>query len=131
MKFLGKMLLPVCLIFMAVNIFILFTDSIWGKYHIDKYILLWANLLFFTLSLMVFFIQQKALKNPNPNVFVRSVVAGMMIKMFAVVIAVVSYVIATGKNYDKKAVFISLFLYLIYLAAEVMAIFRENKQRNA
>ena len=130
MKLFGKMLLPLLLIFISVNAFILLTPALWLKYHIDQDVLIYANLIFLLTGILVFFIQKKALTNSNPNVFIRSIMSGMLIKMFTTVIAVFVYVITAGKGFDKKAVFISLFLYLIYLAAEVIAISQQNKKRN-
>ncbi len=130
MKLFGKMLLPVFTIFLLLSIFIFSANSLWVKYNVDKNVLMGANVLFLVTGLLVFFMQKNALQNKNPNVFVRSVIAGMMIKMFSTVIAVLAYVVTVGQGYNKKAVFISLFMYLIYLAAEVMAISKVNKTKN-
>ena len=130
MKLFGKMLLPLLLIFISVNAFILLTPALWLKYHIDQDVLIYANLIFLLTGILVFFIQKKALTNSNPNVFIRSIMSGMLIKMFTTVIAVFTYVMLVGKGFDKKAIFLSLFLYLIYLAAEVIAISQQNKKRN-
>jgi hypothetical protein len=127
MKFSGKILMPVYVIFAALTCFILLANSLWIKYNVDKNVLLAANVLFLVTSLLVFIMQKKALTNTNPNVFVRSIIAGMMIKMFSTAIAVLAYVLIVGKGYNTSAVFISLFMYLIYLAAEVLAISKVNK----
>ncbi len=127
MKFSGKILMPVYVIFAALTCFILFANSLWIKYNVDKNVLLAANILFLVTSLLVFLMQKKALTNTNPNVFVRSIIAGMMIKMFSTAIAVLAYVLIVGKGYNTSAVFLSLFMYLIYLAAEVLAISKVNK----
>ena len=130
MKLFGKMLLPVFIIFLLFSIFIFSANSLWVKYNVDKNVLMGANLLFLVTGLLVFFMQKNALQNKNPNVFVRSVIAGMMIKMFSTVLAVLAYVLTVGQGYNKKAVFIALFMYLIYLAAEVMAISKVNRTKN-
>ena len=130
MKLFGKMLLPILIIFLLLTVFIFAANNIWVKYNVDKQVLFGANLLFLVVGLLVFFIQKNALQNKNPNVFVRSVIAGMMIKMFSTVIAVLAYVVTVGQGYNKNAVFISLFMYLIYLAAEVMAISKVNRTKN-
>jgi len=109
---------------------IVFSKSL-EKAGIDTTILLSANGLFFLLNLVVFLIQKKAMTHSNPHVFVRTVIAGMMIKMFACAIAVIAYVTITGPGYNKRSVFISLFIYLIYLAVEVGIIMRLNKRSNA
>jgi hypothetical protein len=130
MKLFEKMLMPIVLIFVLLTIFILSASSIWIRYTVDKNVLLAANLLFLTVSVLVFFMQKKALTNANPNVFVRSIIAGMMIKMFSTAIAVLVYVLSVGNNYNSKGIFIALFMYLIYLAVEVFSISKENKKSN-
>ena len=130
MKLFGKMLLPLLIIFIVLTIFILSATNLWQKYNIDSNVLLGANFLFMGTGLLVFFMQKNALTNKNPNVFIRSVIAGMMIKMFSTVLAVLAYVVLIGPTYNKKAVFISLFMYLIYLAAEVIAISKVNSNKN-
>ena len=130
MKLFGKMLLPIFIIFIILTVLILTSGNFLVKYNVDKSVLLGANLLFLVVSILVFFMQKNAMQNKNPNVFVRSVIAGMMIKMFSTVIAVLAYVVSVGQGYNKKAVFISLFMYLIYLGAEVMAISKVNRTKN-
>ena len=131
MKLFGKMLLPVLVIFVTLTILIVAANVLWVKYNVDRNVLLGANMLFLLTSIIVFFMQKNALNNANPNVFVRSVIAGMMIKMFSTAIAVLAYVLIVGSGYNTSAVFISLIMYLIYLAAEVMAISKENKNKHA
>ena len=125
-----KMLKPVIIIFIGLTILIFSGDTIWQKFNVDKFVLLGANLLFFIVSLTVFFIQKNALLNTNPNVFVRSIIAGMMIKMFSTVLAILAYIIITGNDYNTRAIVLSLFMYLIYLGAEVFAISKENNKKN-
>ena len=129
MKFSGKILLPVIMIFVAFTVFIFAAGKLWEHYNIDRNVLLGANVLFMLLSMLTFLMQKKSLGNSNPNVFVRTVIAGMMIKMFSVVIAVLIYVLSVNA-YDKKAVFISLIMYLFYLGAEVMSISKEIRKKN-
>ena len=130
MKLFGKMLLPMLVIFIAFTILIFSSSNLWNTYNIDRNVLMGANLLFMTTGALVFFMQKNALTNKNPNVFIRSVMAGMMIKMFSTVLAVLAYVVLVGPTYNKKAVFISLFMYLLYLAAEVIAISKANSKKN-
>jgi len=122
------MLTPVFLLFAFFNILIFaFKNFLEGK-GIDISVLLFANAFFMFLSVLVFFFQKKALQNPNPNVFVRSVMGGMMIKMLLCVIAVLIYTLLAGDSFNKKSVFVALFLYLFYLGAEVKSLTKLNKQ---
>jgi len=102
-----------------------------ARWGIDYRVLIVANILFFSISLIAFFMQKKALSNSNPNVFVRSVMGGMLLKMFACITAVIIYRFAAGDTVSRISVFGAMFLYLFYLAAEVAVITKLNKQKNA
>ncbi len=127
----ARFLLPLFTVFAIINILIFSLKSILVKFNVDSNVLLAANAIFLITNILVFLYQHKALSNPNPNVFIRSVIGGMMLKMFACAIAVLAYVVIIGKDYNKKAVFISLFFYLIYLAVEVAILMRHNNRKNA
>lgn len=126
-----KVFLPLVMVFIIFNALFLTGRSWLAKWNIDQEVVIWANLLFFVISLLVFLMQRKALSDKNPHVFVRSVMGGMMIKMLVCIIAVVAYVMAAGKNYSKPAVFVSLGLYIVYLAVEVGVIMKLNRRTDA
>lgn len=126
-----KEVLPFILIFIVFNNFFLFGKNFLAKWGLDHLVLIIANSLFFLINILVYAMQKKALKNANPNVFIRSVMAGMMIKMAICIIAVMIYALAFKNSFSKYTVFAAMFLYLIYLAVEVRAAAKLNKQRNA
>ena len=125
-----KIVLPLVVLFIVFSGSITASRSLLAKWGIDSDILVIANIIFFLISLIAFFMQQKALANSNPHVFVRSVMGGMMIKMFVVIIAVVVYRLIAGNQVSKVSVFAAMFLYLIYLGVEVAAITKLNRQKN-
>jgi hypothetical protein len=130
MNLFTKTLLPLLILFVIVTILIFIAPVFWQKFNVDTYVLIGANILFLILSIAVYFMHLKALKNPNPNAFIRSIIGGTMVKMFGTVIAVLFYVLQAGNGYSKNAVFVGLLLYLIYLAVEVISmskIVRQNK----
>ena len=122
MNLFKKILLPLIIVFAIINIFIFTSKTLLAKFDTDTNVLVAANLFFLVLAFLVFIMQQKALKNTNPNVFIRSIIGGTMIKMFSTVIAVLVYVLSVGNLYSKSALFLSLFMYLIYLGVEVVCI---------
>lgn len=126
-----RFLLPLLILFAIINFLIFTLKTVFTKYNVDGTVLLGANAIFLLMNILVFLFQQKALKHSNPNVFIRSVIGGMMLKMFVCAIAVLAYVVLVGPDYNKKAVFISLFFYLFYLAAEVGILMRLNSKKNA
>ena len=125
-----KLINPLLSIFFLFNGLLLVSKSILLKWGIDNKVLFVANIIFFSLSLIAFFMQQKALKNSNANVFIRSVMGGMLIKMFVVIATVIIYRLAAGDQVSKVSVFAAMFLYLVYLGVEVAVITKLNKQKN-
>lgn len=126
-----KIILPLIAIFVIFSGSLPAAKHLLAKWGIDSGVLIVANILFFIISLIAFFMQQNALKNSNPNVFVRSVMAGMLIKMFVCITAVIIYRLVAGNNVSKVSVFSAMFLYLVYLTVEVAVITKLNKQTNA
>jgi hypothetical protein len=127
----SRLLAPFFIVFICLSLIIIACWKLLPQYNIDGYVLFFANVYFLLICLLVFFIQKKALGNANPNVFIRSVMSGMMIKMVLCVAAVLAYTLLIKEDFNKKAVFLSLFFYLVYLAAEVKALMKLNKQHNA
>lgn len=126
-----KIFLPLISIFVVFSGAITASKNLLTKWGIDPNVLLIANALFFLISLLVFFMQRKALSNSNPNVFVRSVMGGMLLKMSVCIICVIVYRLVAGNNVSKISVFAAMFLYLLYLVAEVAVITKLAKQKNA
>ena len=126
-----KIILPLIVLFVIFTGALTAAKTLLAKWGIDYSILLIANALFFLISLIAFYMQQKALNNSNPNVFVRSVMGGMLIKMFVCITAVIVYRLVAGNSVSKVSVFAAMFLYLLYLAVEVAVITKLNKHKNA
>ena len=75
--------------------------------------------------------QKKAAKNANPNVFVRAVMGGTMIKMAVCLVAVAIYAFAFKKIFSKMSVFAAMFIYFFYLIIEVRMATKLNKKKDA
>ena len=131
MKQQQKMLLPFVCLFLAITLLVLPFSARLKNWQLDSGVLMAANLLFFVTTVAVFSIQQKALHNVNPNVFVRSILSGVMIKMLVCVVAIIVYRLLFSKSFSKVSVFVAMFFYLFYLAVEVTVLMKMNKQKNA
>ena len=125
-----KIISPLFLVFTLTILVLYAIRGILAQLGIDFTILNIANGIFFLLSLLTFIMQRKALENSNPNVFVRSVMGGMLIKMFVTISVVIVYRLIAGNSVSKVSVFSSMFLYLLYLAIEVSIITKLNRQKN-
>jgi len=125
-----KIISPLFLVFNLTILILYAVRGILAKWGIDLTILNIANCIFFLLSVLTFFMQRKALENSNPNVFVRSVMGGMLIKMFVTISVVIAYRLIAGNSVSKVSVFSAMFLYLLYLGVEVAVITKLNRQKN-
>lgn len=126
-----KAVLPIILVFIFINTFLLTGRSFLEKQNIDRDILIVSNAILFISNFITLLLLQRSLKNSNPNVFVRSMMAGTVIKLLIIAISFIAYVFAVKKNINKPAVYISIFLYFLYLALEVGIVLKLNKQKNA
>ena len=133
MNFRYKALLPLFITFLLLTAIILSAKLFFTAkgIEIDYTVVMGANFLFFLVSLLVFRMQFKAMHNSNPNVFIRSVMSGMIIKIFACITAVVAYYFLSGVLFNKPAVYVSMVIYTIFLVVEVRTIMKLNKQKNA
>lgn len=125
-----RFILPMVMIFIFTNTFLLLFGQRLATWGVDRYMLLGANCLFFLVSILAFLLQRSALKNTNPNVFIRSVMGSMFIKMMLVLVVFVVYIMIVRKGINKPAVFAAMFLYLVYLAAEVAGVMKLNREKN-
>jgi hypothetical protein len=121
---------PLILLFLLFNTFFLFGKTLLGKWGLQFEFLIVANLIFFIISVIAFLMQKKALKNANPNVFIRSVMGGMLIKMAICIVAVAVYTIAFKENFSSNSIMAAMFLYLVYLGVEVAVATKLNRHKN-
>jgi FtsH-binding integral membrane protein len=131
MSFSFRSVLPLCLTFLFLTAIIFTANIFYTEKNIDYPVVMGGNCLFFLISLFVFRMQYLAMHNKNPQVFIRSVMGGMLIKVFGCVIAVVAYYFISGPAFNKPAVYISMVIYIIYLVVEVRTIMKLNKTKNA
>jgi hypothetical protein len=125
-----RFILPMVMVFIFTNTLLLLFGQRLADWGVDRYMLMGANSLFFLVSLIAFLLQRSALKNTNPNVFIRSVMGSMFIKMMLVLVVFVVYIMIVRKGINKPAVFAAMFLYLVYLAAEVAGVMKLNREKN-
>jgi hypothetical protein len=126
-----KTFLPLVITFLILTVIIFAGSIFYADKGIDYLVLMGGNCVFFLVSLFVFRMQYVAMYNSNPNVFIRSVMSGMIIKVFACVMAVVGYYFISKAAFNKPAVYISMVIYIVYLVIEVKTIMKLNKTKNA
>lgn len=125
-----RLVLPLFILYFIVSAL---TYVFWKRMeqmNIDVAVVRLANTLLLLIGTGSCFLQIRAMKNPNPHVFVRGVMTSLVLKMLVVVAAVFIYHSLSGDHFNKKAVFVSLFLYLAYLGVEGSILTRLNRKKN-
>lgn len=131
MNFSFKTVLPLIITFLVLTITIFAAAFLFNEKSISYMMIMAFNCLFFFISFFVFRMQYRAMYNNNPGVFIRSVMGGMIIKVFACLIAIVAYYFISGPAFNKPAVYAAMVIYIIYLVVEVRVIMKLNKIKNA
>lgn len=114
-----KNLLPLIVLFIAINILLFSFKSFLSSYNININFILVANIILFFITFFGFFIQLRSMTTANINAFLRGIYSSLIMKMFIVMGAVFVYVLASDGNLNKSALFISMGLYVIYTSLEV------------
>lgn len=79
-----------------------------------------ANVLLCILALISCYLHIKSAKYANPQVFTRTIMATMMMKLFVIAIAAMIYIVVAGSSSrNMPAVFITMGLYIVYSILEV------------
>ncbi|MBA2248966.1 MAG: hypothetical protein H0W12_02100 [Chitinophagaceae bacterium] len=123
---------PLIISFILLNGILFSLKNVFEKNGIDIDFIMVANLILFIITLAGFALQQKGLRSPNPNAFVRSVYASMIIKIFICLIAVTVYAFLNKEKINKASLFISMGLYIVYTVIEVGTLITGvSKSKNA
>lgn len=121
---------PLIVTFVLVTVAALIAKLLDKSGKVDYTIVIGAGCLFFLVSLLIFRMQFLAMHNSNPNVFVRSVMMGTVIKILICLGAAVAYYFTSGPAFNKPAVYLGMIIYVIFLTVEVRTIMKLNKTKN-
>jgi hypothetical protein len=124
-----KGFLPLILLFVLLNAFFISGKSMLQKWNADQDVLIIGNAVLFVVSIISFLLGRRAMNNPNPHAFVRSVYVSVMVKLFVCMIAAFVYISMFKSQLNKPALFICMGLYLVYTFMEVSGLMKLLKQK--
>jgi len=124
----GLAFLPLLLVFLFVSSSSVVFGRVLAKYQIDHIMLITGNIILFLVTLLSFLLYQRALMAGNTQIFLRNVYSGMMIKFFVCIAATFIYVLNTGNGVNRPALFILMFLYLLYTFMETALLMKRARQ---
>jgi len=120
--------LPVVILFVILNAFFISGAGLLHKWKVNNDVLIIGNAILFVITLVSYLLAKNSLKNNNPNVFVRAIIGGIMIKLFVAIIATFVYTATSKVQVNKPALFTCMGLYLVYSFLEVSVLTKELKR---
>jgi hypothetical protein len=126
----ARQFLPILFLFIILNAIFIGFRSFLEANGFDQEVLIYSNLLLFGVTVIGFLLQRRGLTTPNPHAFVRSVYLSMIIKLLVCMIVVVIYITNVGNDVNKPSLFVSMGLYLVYTAMEVVGLMKSAKRKN-
>lgn len=81
-----------------------------------------ANLLLYGLTLFLFRHTYKSFFDPNPQVSIRAILSGVMIKFFVLAVVALLYIFLKRKEVSIPVLVGSALFYVLYTAAEIRAL---------
>lgn len=101
--------------------------------YVDFNLVEGANVLLFVLTLISFYMHKKATASADPKVFSRMIMSTMMMKMFALAIAALIYIVLAKSQRNVPGILIALVLYVFYAFVDTRSSMKTLKeiQKNA
>jgi hypothetical protein len=127
-KIVFKAFTPILVIFTITSGILVAFPALFTKMKIDANVMLVGNLILFIATLISFYFYYRSLRNNRVAVFLRLIYGAMFIKMMICLVTAFVYIMMTGKNVNKGAIFGCMFLYLVYTFIEVAVLMKLSKQ---
>jgi len=124
-----KPLRPLFVLFLLLNAFFLLANSWLTEQGLDTRVLITGNVILLLVILVSFILTRRSFDDPNPNVFVRAVYAGFILKFFVIAVAAFAYIMAVRDKVNKPALIACMGLYVVYTIIEVRALLQLLKQK--
>jgi hypothetical protein len=124
-----KGVVPIVLVFIALNGFFVIGQSWLQRWGTDQDVLIIGNAFLLLVTLLSYFLARRGLTSSNPHQFVRSVYSGILLKLFICLIAAFVYIAINKKELNKPAFFTLMGLYLLYTFLEVSVLTKALKQQ--
>lgn len=110
------------IILLVTSLLALFAGLWLAKGWSVSVVVMGANLLLYALTLYLFRRTKKSFTDPNPQVSIRAIMSGFMIKFFVLAVAALVYIFVMRKAVSIPALLCSATLYLLYTTVEIRAL---------
>ncbi|MCW3078963.1 hypothetical protein [Segetibacter sp.] len=125
----NKSLLPLVAIFLIVGALILVFRNFLEQHGCDWQVLSAGNLFIYFVTVVSMHLLTKGLNAERTQVFLRNAYGGIMVKLFACAGAAFIYILVSGKNLNKPALFACMGLYLVYTFVELSVVIKQSNAK--
>lgn len=126
-KVFGRAFLPI-LIFFMISGFAIFSGAAWLRgQNTDGRVLLGGDAILLVVTAISFWLHTRSLRNPNPQVFVRTVYGSLLVKMMVCLGAVLLYGWLAA-SINRNAIIGCIILYFLYTILEVRILTKLTKR---
>jgi hypothetical protein len=106
------------LAYLAIWVILKFGEGWWNQLGVNLTVLHGAHLILWLITLFTYRMAARSFSNPNPQVSVRALLLGMMVKFLVISLAAFVYIIFQRKQVNIPALVGSAVLYIIYTVLE-------------
>jgi uncharacterized membrane protein len=124
----GKKMLPLFFLFVIVNSIVLWYQKDLDARKIDAMVVFASNCLLFILSVLSLAMHTRTVDKKNPNAAIRGILAATLLKLMVLGAAALAYLFFAGTSRSVYAVFVGMFLYIIYTFLEVRIASKPNQK---
>ena len=125
----NKSIVPLVIIFLVFGGLILVFRNSLQQLGFDWQVLSAGNLFIYVVTVVSMHLLTKGLTAERTQVFLRNAYSGIMFKLFACAAAAFIYILASGKNLNRPALFACMALYLVYTFAELSVIMKKSNAK--
>jgi len=125
----NKNIIPLVIVFIITAALIYVFRNLLETRGFDWQVLTSGNIFVYIVTAVSMILLSKGINATNTNAFLRNAYGAILIKLFACAGAAFIYIVYTGKNLNKPALFACMGLYLIYTFVELSVIMKQSNAR--
>ena len=127
----NKNIIPLVILFLVTAASIYAFRNFLELHGFDCLVFRGGNVFIYLVTAVSMVMLTKGLNAANTNAFLRNVYSGILIKLFACAGAAFTYILVSGKNLNKPALFASMGFYLVYTFVELSVMMKQtNVKKN-
>lgn len=127
----NKNILPLIIVFLVTEALLFAFRQFFESHGFDWQVLNYGNIFVYIVTVVSLHLLSKGINAADTNAFLRNAYGAILIKLFACAGAAFIYIMYSGKNLNKPALFACMGLYLVYTFAELSVIFKlSNAKKN-